>query len=206
MIKAQHNSFYTWFFEHYLKFSLFRHFKQVKVLGKYTEKGLPVLLIGNHFSFWDGFISFFLARNIFHKKFHAMMLENELRERMFLNKIGCYSVRKNSRSVIETITYTSALLQQPDNLVVMYPQGEIQTSHIRQVNFDKGLSRILNKNLRIRLFFYVALTDYFSSPRPYLAVHLKEYNGDTNNPDEINHEFNKFYHLCRQNQNEEIFS
>jgi hypothetical protein len=51
------------------------------------------------------------------------MPEEQLATRMFLNKAGAFSIKPGSRSAIESLNYASSLLYEPENLVVVFPQG-----------------------------------------------------------------------------------
>ncbi len=112
IIKSRHRLFFTWFFRIYSIQMIRWHFRKVTINGEFQDRGLPVMLIGNHFSWWDGFIANFLNIKVFHRKFHVMMLEEQLNSRRFLNKAGAYSIKKGSRSVIESMQYTVELAEQ----------------------------------------------------------------------------------------------
>jgi 1-acyl-sn-glycerol-3-phosphate acyltransferase len=143
------------------------------------DRGLPVLLIGNHFSWWDGFIANFLNTRVFRRKFHVMMLEEQLRSRMFLNKAGAYSIKKGSRSALESLKYTADLLKTGENLVVIYPQGEFQSVYIYPVTFRKGISAITSRlQAKVHVVFYAVLADYFSYSKPSLTKYLQEFTKD----------------------------
>jgi hypothetical protein len=152
------------------------HFSQVTIKGKWKDRGMPVFLIGNHFSWWDGFIANFLNYKIFKKIFHVMMLEDQLRQRMFLSRAGAFSIDKGKRSMVETLDYAVEILQKKENLLVLYPQGRFQSIHDRPVVFEKGFLTILKKalNTGFQMVFYVALTDYFEYRKPLLFIYLKE--------------------------------
>ena len=176
MIKARHHWFYTKFFRWYIPFMLNRHFRRVIIKGDIRGHSRPVLLVGNHFSWWDGFFAHHLNKQVFKRRFHVMMLEEQLQSRMFLNKAGAYSIRKNSPSVIETIQYTRELLRNPDNLVTLFPQGEIRSMFDFPVRFEKGPVRMLRgMEDKVQIVFMAALVDYFSHPKPTLTLALGEY-------------------------------
>jgi hypothetical protein len=175
IIKSQHRPFFIFFFRIYTIMMIRWHFRQVSVNGNFQDKGLPVLLIGNHFSWWDGFIANLLNIRIFHRKFHIMMLEEQLSARMFLNKAGAFSIKKGSRSVIESIQYTAYLLGRKENLVVLYPQGDFESIYIIPVSFENGVSAITSRLINdYQLIFYVALVDYFAHRKPSLTIYLSE--------------------------------
>ena len=178
------------------------HFRKVTIHGGFNDRGLPVMLVGNHFSWWDGFIANLLNSRVFKRKFHVMMLEEELENRMFLNKAGAYSIRKGSRSVLESLNYTVEILDKNENLVVLYPQGVFESVYKYPVCFEKGIgsifSRIPNK---IHLVFYVALTDYFSHRKPSLQIYLKEVPQDQLiGADTLESEYNAFLSDCIMQQ------
>ncbi|MFP3861072.1 MAG: lysophospholipid acyltransferase family protein [Bacteroidales bacterium] len=175
MIKAKHHSWYERFFRFYSRFMLSNHFRRIIINGSYTEKNRPVMLIGNHFSWWDGFIANYLNMVVFKKRFHIMMLEEQLKPRMFLNKAGAYSIKKNTRDVVNTLNYTVELMKDKNNIVVMYPQGSIQSVYHYPLEFEKGVEAILNRSQEVDVYFLVALVDYFSHRKPALTLGIKEY-------------------------------
>ena len=56
MIKATHHWFLFPFFFWYGILKMKLHFKKIKLSGDFNDKGLPVIIVANHFSWWDGFI------------------------------------------------------------------------------------------------------------------------------------------------------
>ena len=152
---------------------------------------LPVFMIGNHFSWWDGFIALNINQQYFRKKFHIMMLEEQLRDRMFLNKSGAYSLNKGQRSMVETFSYTRELLSDPGNLVVMYPQGKIYSMHDQPYVFEKGWYRIIERMEQpVQMVFYYALVDYFSHRKPTLNIYVYTHDHPYGAADQVEAAFN----------------
>ena len=175
MIPARHVALYVHFFDFYSRWMVRRHFREVEFKGHVLSRHLPVLMIGNHFSWWDGFIAGLINQEIFRKKMHIMMLEEQLRRRMFLNKAGAYSIKKGSRDTLVSLKYTADLLGDLKNLVVLYPQGEFESAHQYPVTFEKGIEKISSFTENdFQLVFYAALTDYFSHRKPRLSIYLAE--------------------------------
>jgi 1-acyl-sn-glycerol-3-phosphate acyltransferase len=197
MITAKHSPGYVTFFNWYSRFMIHKEFRRVNIIGDVKPDSRSILLIGNHFSWWDGFFATYLNYRMFHKKLHVMMLEEELEKRLFLNKAGAFSVKKGGRSVIESLNYASEILKDPVNLLIMYPHGEIASQHNRSVQFEKGIGKILkglhitNSSPRlgggreggsglhgiedvVQIVFYIALIDYFSHRKPGLNIYLEE--------------------------------
>ena len=195
MIKARHNPFHVRFFRFYSRFMLYKHFREINLKGSYNEKNLPVLLIGNHFSWWDGFIANYLNSILFRRRFHIMMLEEQLETRLFLNKAGAYSIKKKSKDMVESLRYTQEILNKNKNLVALYPQGEIQSLYHYPVKFEKGISSVI-KDIpnKVQIVFLAALVDYFSYRKPTLTLALQEYNPEEGiTTTELENAYNKFF-------------
>ena len=104
-----------------------------------------------------------------------MMLEEQLKSRMFLSKSGAFGIVKTRHEVRKTLDYCNKILQKPENILFMYPQGEIQTQYQFPLKFEKGLYRIFKSaEESTKLIFMSVLTDYFSKRKPTLYVFLKE--------------------------------
>jgi 1-acyl-sn-glycerol-3-phosphate acyltransferase len=173
-----------------------RSFKSVTIKSDIKDKGLPVLLICNHISWWDGIWSFYVNRKLFKRKFHFMMLEEQLRKNWFLNYTGGFSISKNSRQIIESIQYAAELLKDKRNMVLFYPQGEIESIHRQDFVFQKGIERILQLLQNdIQVVFLVCLVDYFSNVKPVVNAYLHDYEGIFSFLD-LQDEYNSFYKKC----------
>jgi len=170
------------------------HFRKINFKGEFNDRGMPLLMIGNHFSWWDGFIANLINIKILHRKIHVMMLEEQLSGRKFLNRAGAYSIKKKSRSALESLRYSGELLSEKSNLVVLYPQGEFQSLYLRPVSFGKGVKIIHSFAVKeFQLIFYAALPEYFSHRKPTLAIYFVEADRDLlKNPSALEEEYNRF--------------
>lgn len=202
MIPARHHPLAIWFFDLYFRLKMKMHFRGISIEGDEPEPGKPVLLLQNHFSWWDGYWSFYLSRRFFQKKFHVMMLEKQLRKRMFINRCGAFSVQPESRDLVQSVTYAARLLNNPQNLVCLYPQGEIQSQHVHPVRFKKGASRIIQQaKIAVQVYFCVVLVDYFSRPKPIVRFYLQHYEGETSATD-METAYRIFQEQCINKQHE----
>jgi 1-acyl-sn-glycerol-3-phosphate acyltransferase len=195
MIKGKHHWFLYPFFVWYSWMRMKRHFKKIHIAGTVSETELPVLIISNHFSWWDGFFIASLNRKKFHKKFHVMMLEDQLKKNWFFQYTGAFSVRKNSKSIIESLTYAVELLQNPGNLITYFPQGQFESINQKKLHFEKGVEWLL-KNLKkeVQVIFVANQVDYFESVKPQLFMHFEIYDYRGKNLREIEDDYNTFYH------------
>ena len=204
MIPARHLKVYTAFFRFYTRRKLKHHFHRIYTELETPDPGKPLMLIANHFSWWDGFIGFYLNDEYFHKKYHVMMLEEELSKRMFLNKAGAFSIRKSTRSIVESIAYSGRVLSSPENLLLMFPQGEFQSQYHGNLLFERGIEKILdNCTLDPEILFNINLVEYFQHPSPSLYIRTRVYQGE-HSQDAMAAAFREFHASCIARQKQDV--
>lgn len=204
MIRARYKKRYVNFISWYLQIRIRIHFKSVHIRGELEVLDAPLLVIANHFSFWDGFLVQYLNRKKIHKKFYFMMLEEQLKKRMFLNKCGGFSINNNPKEMIESINHAAALLKDQNNMVLIFPQGRIETKYRFPFHFEKGLEAILKRSSgNARILFIANLIEYYSEARPSLYIHFEQ-PGLGNQPgrEAIEFAYNSFFARCIDRQKE----
>lgn len=202
MIEAKHTYMGEILLRYYSGYRLGRAFHPIRFVNRVNETRLPILLIANHFCWWDGFIQYQYNQRYLGRKAYVMMLEEQLLRHRILNSFGAYSVRKHSRSAIESLRYTIDLLQDSRNMVVFFPQGEIQTMHTTEFRFQGGLAYILRHlGNDIQLIFNINLPDYYSQKSPSLTIYTSEYDYKSRDVEHIETAFNEFARQCRIQQN-----
>lgn len=202
MHKPHKNRFIYAFFSWYISRIIRTDFKQFNYNRVAFNAQQSILLLSNHFSWWDGFLIFYLNRMFFKKKFHIMITEENYRKVWFLKYVGCFSVKKNSRSVLETLNYSAALLADPQNLVVIFPQGKLYSNHIGQTGFEKGLNHIMkNADHGFQYLFAALFVDYFDNRKPSVTCYLAQHNCDTfDSLKTVENAYNLHYQTSRQQQ------
>lgn len=148
-IKAEHKLWAEFLFNFYIQrllnnnFSGFYHLGEIPVQNN-DEK---IIITPNHFSWWDGFFAYRFIKKFFpQKKLHMLMLESQLKRYWFFSKVGAYSIDpENPKKIIGTINYTAEILRDSGNLVVIYPQGEIEPQDTETLNLKKGIVKVLEK-------------------------------------------------------------
>mgnify|MGYP006283192821 CR=1 FL=1 len=136
----------------------------------------PVLLLPNHWGWWDGFFQYEMNRRHWRKRFYLMMLEKVLGGFPFFRLIGAYSINPGHRSMLQSLAYTVQLLQDPRHLVVIYPQGRFESLHTPvpslQQAFLKRLVPRLPADTVVRLC--VVLVDWGANPRPTACLYYED--------------------------------
>ncbi len=203
MIRANHNKHWIKFSHLYTRILIGFFFGNVKYHGHYEEKGLPILMIANHFSFYDGFIQILLNRKVFKRRLTFMMLEKKLRDNMILTKIGASSISKGRRSSLESLDYAVELLQDKENLFLFFPQGKIKSIYTQEFSFEKGLLSHILENLQndFQLVFNINLINYGTKLKPDINVYYETQHitSDTNAED-VERAFNRFAKVCFKKQ------
>jgi len=204
MIKARHHPILYPFFEWYGLIMIKMHFSNIRIIGNPINKDLPVLVIANHFSWWDGFFISTLNKKRFHKKFHVMMLEEQLSKHWYFNYTGAYSINKNSKSCLESLKYTTELLKRPENMVTIFPQGRFESVYQQLLHFESGISWILKHlNNNIQVIFTANLIEYFEYAKPELYIYYRNYSYQNKEISDIQNDYNNFYkESCLNNINQ----
>ncbi|MGX5690179.1 lysophospholipid acyltransferase family protein [Arcticibacter tournemirensis] len=191
-----------WFFTHIVEKTVLRKFASIRFIeSPQIDSERACLVLMNHYSFNDGAILHRLNRQLLKKQFRVMVVEDQLKAFIPLKYVGCFSVRKASREVIESLNYAAGLLKDPNNMLGIYPQGEVYSQHLERIHFENGLSVILKKSSEtaFQVIFGVTLLDYLDSFKPHARVYLSEYNGDRDLK-KMESAYNEFYASCKNKQ------
>lgn len=149
MIKADHKKWAEFVFDTYLNRLLKKSFYDFRIINQLPniDPSKSLVMAPNHFSWWDGFFVYWLNKKVLNKKLYVMMLEEQLKRYWFFKKLGCYSIDLNdSKKMITSLKYTMDLIQNADNAITVYPQGEIQSYEQRPIQLKDGIDFIAKKS------------------------------------------------------------
>lgn len=168
MIKADHKKWAKFVFDIYLKRLLKKSFYDFRIINDLAQidKSKSLIITPNHFSWWDGFFIYWLNKKILNKKIFVMMLEEQLKRYWFFQKLGCYSIDLNdNRKMIASLKYTLDLAQNSDNLIIIYPQGEIQSYEQRPVHLRDGIDFIAKRSKNVFQIVPIAFKIQYTNER-----------------------------------------
>lgn len=205
IIKAKHHIVIHPLFKLFSQVMINSHFAQVKVIGNVNvSDNRSILLLSNHSSWWDGFWQLYLNMKVFKKKYHFMMLEEQLRKHWYFNYTGGFSVKPSARSAIKSIQYAAELLSHPNNLVLMFPQGKVESIHKHSFTFEKGVQKILEKTSKkkVQVVFLATSIDYFINRKPILHYYIAEYKEESIYHCQLEKSYNTFFNACIKQQTE----
>jgi 1-acyl-sn-glycerol-3-phosphate acyltransferase len=174
MIYPKNNILFKWCVHAYVYWLTVRNFKEINFNTIEVDKDKSVLLIANHFSAWDTVVLFWINRKLLKKKFHVMMLETTAIKEPFLKYAGGFSINKTSKDMIHSLDFAAKLLNDPDNLVLIFPQGKIYSNMVSDVVFEKGVMQILKKApAKFQLIFAATFIENFDNFKPVANTSLK---------------------------------
>jgi 1-acyl-sn-glycerol-3-phosphate acyltransferase len=122
----------------------------------------------------------------------------------FFKYLGAFSVNKNSRTVMQTLTYAAQLLNDPQNLVVIFPQGKLHSNFIEKVNFEKGIIKVIKQaDDNFQLVTAVTFVEHLRHKKPSANVYLQTIPPTKfDNITELNDIYQQHYNAARQQQTE----
>ena len=150
MLEAKKSRWFEYVFSIYNRNLMQRRFHSFHISGLHhlenRETNVPLLLYANHSSWWDGLIIFEIVRR-FSIGFFVMMEEKQLRKLSLFRRLGAFSVvRENPREAVKSINYAAKVLLENDNqTILIFPQGEILPNDLRPLHFYNGFARIIEK-------------------------------------------------------------
>ena len=200
MIKAHHHGYSQRFLTIHSIWSCRTDFRASRSWKGHADDEQSALLIGTTSVCRYGFLGVLPQQCFLTKRVCIMMLEEQLRSRMFLSRLGAFSINPRSRSVVESLDYASERLSTPGNLVVVYPQGRIASATSDLPAFESGIDRVLRRSNNFKVLFYAAFTDYFSHRKPGLYFYLEEVGESIVNADDLRNKYASFYEASRMEQ------
>jgi 1-acyl-sn-glycerol-3-phosphate acyltransferase len=205
MIYPRKNKLVRWFFNAYILHIVTRNFKQVNYNTPAIDGSKSVLLLANHFSWWDGFLLYYLNRKLFKKQFHIMVIEETMKQVFFFKYMGAFSINKNSREMLDSLHYAAELLNNPENLVLIFPQGKLHSNFTDTVKFEQGLSRIIrNAAGKFQIVFAATFVETLQYKKPSATIYVKPEaeNYSDKNIEELQNAYQQHYNSSKLLQTE----
>lgn len=202
MIYPKKSNIIRGFFRRYIPWIIRRNFHAVNFDAVTIDADKSVLLLANHFSWWDAFLLYYVFDKLAGKKFYVMVLEDTMQKEWFFKYIGAFSVNKNSREVIDSLTYAAQILNDPQNLVLIFPQGKLYSNFIDEVHFKNGVMKIIEQvSGKCQMVYAATFIENFQYKKPGVNVYLsKDTNCTFENIEDLNGRYQGHYNQARQQQ------
>jgi hypothetical protein len=136
------------------------------------------ILMCNHFGFSDGFFAYYLCLKFINKKqklkrIYTMSVKKQMEKNWWLKYSGSFSVDPGTRSVNESLNYAASILNEPGNILIYYPQGNLESQYIRHIEFKDGIYEIVTRTKgNCQLIWSSNLLEYFESTKPSTYFNL----------------------------------
>ncbi|MEE1885317.1 1-acyl-sn-glycerol-3-phosphate acyltransferase [Pedobacter flavus] len=136
------------------------------------------LLMCNHFSFLDGMLAFHLCRksglmNADFKGLYFMILKKQMQMKPWLKYLGGFSVDPGKGTIGRSLNYASEILSTPGNVLLMFPQGNLESIHVRNIEIKEGINTIVpNINGNCQIIWCSTIIEFFESLQPSAHFNL----------------------------------
>jgi len=129
----------------------------------------------------DGFLAAYLCREIMWKpggmkKLYIMSVKKQMEKNPWLRYIGSFSVEPGRRSITESFDYAAEMLAEPGNLLMFFPQGKLESNHIRYIQMEHGIREIVHriKGDNVQLLWCSTTIEYFESLKPSVCFDMMD--------------------------------
>jgi len=183
------------FFSWYIAYIIKKDFASYTYNRLQLREDEAILLLSNHSGWWDGFLMFQLNKVVFKKQFHVLVTDKVYHKQWYLKFLGAFAAENRGKDVVDTLTYAGQLLDDPSNLLLVFPQGKLYTSYINTISFEKGVMQLINASRKkFQIVFSATLTDYFDKRRPAATSYLDQWEAEEYvSLQLLKREFNKHY-------------
>jgi 1-acyl-sn-glycerol-3-phosphate acyltransferase len=178
MTKADHKKWARWLYDFYVPRILKSNFQHFYLTNEYpqipNDEGL--IITPNHFSWWDGFFIDYTLSHFSDRKIYMLMLEEQLKRYWFFQKVGAFSINPEKPQTIKTtFDYIKEVIGEPKNVLLFYPQGEIEDYVKRPLKVKEGLKTILNMTQsKVNILPVAFKIKYGDTKKPDLLVRFGE--------------------------------
>lgn len=184
-------------FEPLMRWSVFLfdrlYFRAHRWHGQIDDLSGPVLLVANHFSWWDGLWLMLRFRKT-RWQLTVPMLASQLKSRPFLRWWGALPLRSGRMLAVQVQACELACMQ-PNQLLLLFPQGQIASLGTSHFNFQTGLLRKLCRP-GVQLVFLYQTVEYGNRPRPEVH-HFLEAQGEQTKLADIEAAYSHFVEQCK---------
>ena len=132
-----------------------------------------------------------------------MVNEETMRKIKFFKYLGAFSVHQQSRQIVQSLQFAAQLLQQPQNLVVVFPQGKLYSNFAQQLQVAGGAFKIgqLAGTNKFQYIMVASFTENMQHRKPTAQLYLINYPGEAfATAQQLNSTFNTHYLQAWQQQ------
>ncbi|WP_233496710.1 lysophospholipid acyltransferase family protein [Mucilaginibacter hurinus] len=136
------------------------------------------ILMCNHFSFLDGFWAYYLCNKLLWKpdgmkRLFIMSLKRQIELNWWMKYTGNFSIEPRKKSMLESFDYAAEVLSEPGSLLLFFPQANLESCHVRNIDFQDGLYEIVTRiKGNCQLIWCSNIVEYFESIKPSVYMNM----------------------------------
>jgi len=175
----KNRAWFTGMFSAYSEWLLKRSFHSLRVLGEPNLSrfdGKPVVLYGNHPSWWDPIVGLVIWRKLLRRRISYAPIDAKMLEKYaFFKRLGYFGVDKHSLAGVRRfLEISNSLLESPDTLLLFTPQGRFVDVRESNAKFEPGLSHLAARSSNA-VFVPMAIEfTHWEERRPEILVRFGE--------------------------------
>ena len=105
--------------------------------------------------------------------------------------------------MLQSLDYAAELLQSPQNIVLIFPQGKLYSNFVNDVHFEKGVTKVIaNAEGKFQLIFAATFIQYMRHKKPTAAVYIENATSAGETQDELKNAYQQFYDRVKAEQTE----
>ncbi len=87
--------------------------------------------------------------------------------------MGSFSVEPGRRSITESFDYAAEVLNQPGNVLIFFPQGNLESIHVRYIQMQHGIKEIAERiKGNCQLLWCSVILEYFEGVKPSITFDM----------------------------------
>jgi len=165
-------------FSIYLRWYLGRHFHSVRVAnaGRIPPQAEPLILFGNHSSWWDPLTALLLAQTLLpERKHYAPMDETALKHYGVFKPMGFFPVdNASARGAAQLLRTGHEVLARPGSVLWITPESEFNDVRKRPVIFRPGLGALMSRSGRLTCVPIAIEYTFWDERLPEILVNVGE--------------------------------
>jgi 1-acyl-sn-glycerol-3-phosphate acyltransferase len=165
-------------FSIYLHWYVKRHFHALRVAnaGRIPRGAQPLILFGNHASWWDPLTAMILGQEILPEREHyAPMDETALTHNSIFRPMGFFPVdNASARGAGQLLRAGHQILARPGSVLWITPESQFQDVRKRPIVFRPGLGALMSRAGRLKCVPIAIEYTYWNERLPEILVNVGE--------------------------------
>lgn len=134
-------------FARYTRRYLRQHFYAVRLNNEPQAAaftGAPLIVYLNHASWWDPLVCLLVQQSLFaHRKAYAPIAADALARYPFFSRLGFFGIDQGTpRGALQFLNTSQRVLERPDTILWITPQGRFRDVRERPAGFQSGLGHL----------------------------------------------------------------